>query len=158
MRALKASVNFDALDILHREIHLHLDRLDSLARQIEANGVDTAAQHEAGSIESFFSSHARKHHLEEETRVFPSLLASRNLDLVGTVHRLRQDHGWIEEDWLALAPQLRAMAMGSTWIDLAEFQHNAQVFIALCREHLAIEDTLVYPEAKARQSDARNAG
>ena len=62
---------------------------------------------------------------------------------------LQQDHCWIEEDWLELAPQLRAIASGNNWIDSAEFQHNAEIFLALTRGHIDLEEKMIYPEARA---------
>ncbi|MGI9133645.1 MAG: hemerythrin domain-containing protein, partial [Rhodoferax sp.] len=64
------------------------------------------------------------------------------------VRRLQQDHGWIEENWLELAPQLRAIASGNSWLDSAEFQHYTEVFIDLCREHIALEESQAYPQSR----------
>jgi hypothetical protein len=62
---------------------------------------------------------------------------------------LQQDHGWIEEDWLAIAPQLRAIAAGYNWYDPDELRHGISVFLELCREHIQLEESIIYPEAKA---------
>jgi hypothetical protein len=142
-------VNFEALDACHQQIGLHLERLDALIKHIEASGADAHARSEAGAIETFFSGTSRAHHAEEEKSVFPPLLASGTESLVASVRSLQQDHGWIEENWLELAPQLRAIALGNTWTDAAEFMHYAEVFLELCREHIALEETLIYPESKA---------
>ncbi len=117
---------------------------------LSAAGVDAHAQQEARAIEAFFSETSQKHHLDEEAKVFPALLASGDEALVATVRMLQQDHGWIEEDWLALAPQLRAIAAGYSWYDPAELQHGIEVFLELCREHIQLEESVIYPEAKAR--------
>ena len=135
--ATNETVNFEALDACHQQIMQHLNRLSSLIRRINASGVDQQARREAGAIESFFSTTSRQHHAEEEKSVFPSLLASGKEDLVASVRSLQQDHGWIEENWLELAPQLSAIALGNTWTDTAEFLHYAEVFLELCREHIA---------------------
>jgi hemerythrin-like domain-containing protein len=66
---------------------------------------------------------------------------------------LQQDHGWIEENWIELSPQLRALALGNTWLDAAEFNHYAEVFLELCREHIALEESMIYPESKARWAE-----
>lgn len=142
--------DFKALDDCHQRIAEHLDRLGALMDHLDSAGVDTHARKEAAAIESFFSSTSQRHHLDEETKVFPQLLASSDVDLVATVRMLQQDHGWIEEDWLAIAPQLRAIANGYNWYDPAELRHALQVFLDLCREHIALEESLIYPEAKAQ--------
>jgi hypothetical protein len=63
---------------------------------------------------------------------------------------LKQGHGWIERNWNALGPQLRAIAKGESWPDPAGFRQGVAVFVALCQEHIALEETLIYPESKAR--------
>ena len=145
-----APADFKALDDCHQQIAAHLDRLGALMDHLDRAGVDPQAQEEARAIEAFFSSTSQRHHLDEETKVFPQLLASTDVDLVSTVRMLQQDHGWIEEDWIAIAPQLRAIASGYSWYDPAELRHALQVFLDLCREHIALEESLIYPEAKAQ--------
>ncbi|MEI8324278.1 MAG: hemerythrin domain-containing protein [Betaproteobacteria bacterium] len=150
MSAVSSPFNFDALDACHQQIQRHLANLSALAQQIEADGVNAQAQQTAADIEAFFSATARQHHQEEEKSVFPALLSSGDADLASAVRSLQQDHGWIEENWLELAPQLRAIALGNSWYDSAEFQHGVQVFLELVGDHIALEESLIYPESKAR--------
>ena len=154
MSTVPEPVNFEALDACHRQIHAHLTELAALARHIETLGVDAKIQQQAASIEAFFSGTSRQHHADEEKNVFPPLLASGNAELETAVRTLQQDHGWIEENWIELAPQLRAIASGNNWFDAAEFQHDVKVYVALCQGHIALEETLIYPEAKARWAQA----
>lgn len=154
MKAGPDPINFEALDACHQQIHEHLTGLAALAQHIEAQGMDAKAQQQAGTIEAFFSGTSRQHHADEEKSVFPPLLASGNAELASAVRTLQQDHGWIEENWLELAPQLRAIASGNSWLDTAEFQHYVEVFLELCRGHIALEETLIYPESKARWAQA----
>jgi len=142
--------DFHALDEAHRDIAAHLDRLAALFDHLAVHGVDAHAQQEARRIEAFFTDTSQRHHQEEEAKVFPSLLASSDEALVATVRMLQQDHGWIEEDWLALAPQLRAIAAGYSWYDIDELRHGVEVFLELCREHIQLEESIIYPEAKAQ--------
>ncbi len=150
MSAVSSPFNFDALDECHQQIQQHLAELSSLAQQIDADGVNAKSQQMAADIETFFSGTSRQHHQEEEKNVFPGLLASGDADLAAAVRSLQQDHGWIEENWLELAPQLRAIALGNSWYDAAEFQHGVQVFLELVGDHIALEESLIYPESKAR--------
>ena len=70
--------------------------------------------------------------------VFPSLLTSGDAVLVQHVHRLQQDHGWLEEDWLELQPQLRAVVEGYNWYDLDFLRAAVPVFTdAVPRPHRA---------------------
>jgi hypothetical protein len=69
------------------------------------------------------------------------------------VRTLQQDHGWIEENWIELAPQLRAIATGSHWFEPAELLHAVEVFHDLCLGHIALEESVIYPESKALWAD-----
>jgi hemerythrin-like domain-containing protein len=152
-----ATIGFDALDACHQQIFAHLTLLTGLAAQVAANGVDAVAQQQAALIETFFSGTSRQHHLDEEKNVFAPLLAGSDAELTALVRVLQQDHGWIEENWLELAPQLRAMALGNGWYDEAEFQHNVEVFFDLCQGHIELEEKMIYPQARtlALQSGAK---
>ena len=141
---------FDALDACHRQIQAHMQDLQGLMDYITEHGVDAHARQQAGAIEAFFSGTSREHHQDEVRQVFPELLASGNADLTAAVRTLQQDHGWIEENWIELAPQLRAIASGNGWLDEAEFRHYVEVFLELLQGHIALEETLIYPESKAR--------
>ena len=143
-------VSLTVLSACHEQILENLTLLSALAKRIEAQGVDAGAQQQASAIESFFSGTSRQHHADEEKWVFPTLLASGRPELIEAVRILQQDHGWIEENWIELAPQLRAIASGNNWFDPAEFQHDQEVFLELCRGHVAMEETLVYPTIKTR--------
>lgn len=154
MSASSEPLGFETLDACHQQIHTHLNELAALARHIEVAGVDAKAQQQAGAIETFFSETSRQHHAEEEKHVFPVLLASGDAELATAVRTLQQDHGWIEENWIELAPQLRAIASGNNWFEVSEFQHDVEVFLVLCQDHLVLEETLVYPEAKTRLAQA----
>jgi hemerythrin-like domain-containing protein len=152
MKATTGGADFTALDAVHRRIADHLDRLDRLIEHLDRIGVDAHARTEARAIESFLSQTAAQHHHDEETQVFPGLLSSADAELVASVRMLQQDHGWIEEDWLEMAPQLRAIASGYSWYDPAELRHAVQVFGELCREHIALEESVIYPQARALAS------
>jgi iron-sulfur cluster repair protein YtfE (RIC family) len=154
MRVDSEPTPFEALDACHREILAHQKDLVELAREIETKGVDAPAQRKAGAIEAFFSGTSRQHHEQEEKTVFPPLLAMGDAALAETVRTLEQDHGWIEENWIELAPQLSAIASGNNWLDAAEFQHGVQVFVDLCTGHIALEETVVYPESRAQWARA----
>ena len=148
--ATKSPQPFEVLDACHQQILTALDRMQNLLTHLEANGVDATAQGMARDIYIFFNETARHHHLDEEKHVFPALLNSGDEALVRHVLHLQQDHGWIEEDWLELAPQFEAMAAGYSWYNLDQLNHALPVYTALYPDHMALEESLAYPEAKAR--------
>lgn len=141
---------FEALDACHRDIARHLAALSALARHIDESGIDDKARQQSATIEAFFSGTSRQHHRDEEQGVFPALLNGGNAELAQTVRTLQQDHGWIEENWIELAPRLRAIASGNGWTDPVEFQNYVEVFTELLQGHIALEESLIYPESKAR--------
>ncbi len=141
---------FNTLDACHQQIQEHLTELSDLLDRLDADSDSAHCRQKAKTIEAFFSETARTHHAEEERNVFPDLLLSEKPEVVQAVQTLKQDHGWIEQNWLELAPMLRAIAQGEDWPDMAELKHNTEVFLNLCRDHIVLEETLIYPEAKAR--------
>jgi hemerythrin-like domain-containing protein len=139
---------FDALDSCHREVMKHLQVLDRLVHHLERRGVDDEARRLAKVVCEFFAETARSHHADEERSVFPALLAGSDPALVQHVHRLQQDHGWLEEDWGELSLQLSAVADGYSWYEMEALRGSVEVFTALYHDHIALEESLIYPEAR----------
>ena len=143
------------LDAYHAQVRGHLDRLAGLASRVEHGQLDEETRAEACAVEAFFSGSMQEHHRVEESGVFPVLLASDDRELVDVVRTLQQDHGWMEQNWIELAPQLRAIAQGNAWVDPAEFMHATEVFLELGYGHSALEEAVVYPRAQAAREAAR---
>jgi iron-sulfur cluster repair protein YtfE (RIC family) len=142
--------SFEALDKTHRQVLETLGELAKLLEHLDAHGLDQAARTRAADICRFFDETARSHHMAEEQVVFPSLLADGDSELVQHVQRLQQDHGWLEEDWLEIGPQLRAVAEGYNWYDLDFLRQGLPIFDELYRDHIALEESMIYPEARRR--------
>jgi hemerythrin-like domain-containing protein len=138
----------ESLQSTHHELLLALDQLTRLLRDIDEQGATPELRAIAHSLTRFLDETGRSHHAQEERSIFPALLASGDVELVQHVRRLQQDHGWLEEDWLELGPQLDALAHGIGGVDLASMAAAAEVFSALYREHIALEENVVYPEAR----------
>ena len=141
---------FDALDVCHRQTLLTLGKLAALITGLRRHGCDATARALASEIVTHFSTTARRHHEDEERYVFPRLLAGDDPDIVHAVQRLQQEHGWLEENWRELSPQLDAVASGQSWFDLDALQEAATVFIGLSHDHIALEESCIYPQARAR--------
>lgn len=138
----------DRLDRTHHDMVDQLAALVQLMAHLEAQGVDAAARQSAKALCKFFSETARSHHADEETLVFPALIRQGDPALIAHVLRLQQDHGWLEEDWLELSPQLQAVAEGYSWYELDGLRQAVEVFTGLYQEHIALEESLIYPEAR----------
>ncbi len=141
--------SFEALDTCHQQIQQHLDELATLINHAKAcHALDDATRKMADSIEIFFSTVARGHHAAEEQDVFPCLLSSGKSETVVLVRDLIEDHFWIEKFWLDLSPVLREIAEGGQIDDVAKFEKTAGTFFELCSQHIAVEEAMIYPDAK----------
>lgn len=142
----------EALDRTHHQMLQVLADLTTLVDHLESQGVDPAARTRAQAICRFFDDTARQHHADEETLVFPALVRKGDKALIQHVLRLQQDHGWLEEDWLELEPQLQAVAQGYSWYELDGLRAGVGVFAALYQEHIALEESMIYPAARAQMA------
>ncbi|HPO19897.1 MAG TPA: hemerythrin domain-containing protein [Rubrivivax sp.] len=141
---------FDFLDRSHQELQRQLVALRRLVGAVADDTLDAAGRDELKRTIAWFNREARQHHLDEEHHVFPPLLQSTDANVVQTTLRLRQDHGWIEENWLELEPSLEAAAGGYSWFDRDTLAQGVEVFEQLYIDHLTLEESLAYPEARAR--------
>lgn len=139
---------FDALDRTHGEVVQSLRELERLIERLAAGDIDAGMRAAAAALCAFFDGTSRAHHEDEERVVFPPLLAGGDATLIQHVRRLQQDHGWLEEDWRELRPHLSAVADGLQWLDTDLLREMAAVFSALYIEHIALEESLVYPASK----------
>jgi iron-sulfur cluster repair protein YtfE (RIC family) len=131
------------LDAYHNQVRGFLDRLAALATRVANEQLGAETRAEACAIEAFFSGSMQEHHRLEEASVFPALLDSGNAELVTAARTLQQDHGWMEQNWIEVGPQLRAIAQGNHWVDPAEFMHGVEVFLELCYAHTTLEGSLI---------------
>jgi hemerythrin-like domain-containing protein len=138
----------DDLDDMHHRMLDALKDLDALLDTLERDGISDPARESARSICGFFDDHARTHHAAEEAHVFPVLMRDADDTLAQHIKRLQQDHGWLEEDWIELEPQLKAVSEGYSWYNLDELRAGVRVFAALCQDHIALEESLIYPLAR----------
>jgi hemerythrin-like domain-containing protein len=140
---------FDVLDGCHRQIIFKLGLLAALILRLRSRGADAEAREMAKRISHFFSTTARLHPEDEERHVFPRLVATAGPGLVQDVRGLRQAHGRLEENWIELGAMLDAVGAGA-WHDLDALEHAAKIFTELSRDHVALEESFIYPEARAR--------
>lgn len=149
---------FEFLDSTHREIQQRVRQLHALVDAIESSGLNADARAQAREVLDYFNGEARQHHLDEEKHIFPALLNSQNAELVQAAEHLTQDHGWLEENWLQIAPSLEAATHGNLWFDTMELRHALEVFEALYLDHILLEESIAYPEAKKRLDACDTAG
>ena len=141
---------FDVLDTCHRQTLLTLDKLTALVARLGSSGTDDDARATAAEIVHFFLTTARQHHEDEERHVFPKIVANDDPEVVQAVLRLSQDHHWLDKDWMEISPQVDAVACGMNGYDLDVLREGVEIFAALSREHITLEESLIYPQARAR--------
>jgi hemerythrin-like domain-containing protein len=151
---------FEVLDACHRQTLDILAGLAGLTARLDADGPSAEDRAAAAQVVTFFSTIARQHHEDEERHVFPKMLASTDPEIVQTVLRLQQDHRWLEQDWMELKPMLQAVADGQRWYDPEAMREGVEIFLALSREHVELEESCIYPQARVRlrTSDRREMG
>jgi len=153
-----ATAVFEFLDSTHQEIQSHIKLLRALVDAIESDGLNPTNRGQARRVLDYFNGEARQHHLDEEKHIFPALLASQNAEIVQAAEHLIQDHGWLEENWIQIAPSLEAATGGNLWFDPMELRHALEVFEALYLDHIVLEESIAYPEAKKRLMRADTSG
>lgn len=141
---------FEVLDACHRQMLVTLGQLSALVTSLDGPGPDAQTRAMAAEVVHFFSTTARQHHEDEELHVFPTMLAGSDPEVVQAVLRLQQDHRWLEQDWLEISPLLDAVAAGQSWYDLAALREGVEIFLALSHEHIELEESLIYPQARAQ--------
>lgn len=146
---------FEVLDEFHRQCMRELDRLAMLAQALAGGEADPAARATAREIVHHFCGASRRHHQDEEIHVFPGLMQGSDAAVRQAVLRLQQDHFWIEEDWRQIEPLLCAVAEGQSWVDMDLLRECVEVFVALMHDHIALEESLIYPQARRGLSPAQ---
>jgi len=141
---------FAVLDECHRRTLDAIDKLEVVVARLEGNAPDVDTRALAAEIVRHFETTAREHHADEERHLFPALAASGDAALQQAVLRLQQDHHWLEEDWRALQPSLDAIACGQSWYDVETLREGSAIFAELSRDHIALEESCLYPAARAR--------
>jgi hypothetical protein len=59
----------------------------------------------------------------------------------------------MDVNWRSLQPQLDALARGHCSFDPDLFRDGSRILAALVRDHILLEESLVYPEAMRRLTD-----
>ena len=132
-------------DNSHQQIAAMLQRLTQLANDLAEQGTTLPLRTEARAVRDWLGREAREHHLDEERHIFPPLLASGDEELMHVTRLLQQDHGWLEENWLSIQPELPAAVEGFTSFNAASLQETSRLFCQLYADHMLLEESVAYP-------------
>lgn len=141
---------FDVLDGCHRDILIHLDKLIAVVSHLQLAAPNEKVREHAHEVVEFFSGPARQHNYDEERHVFPTLMACDDPEVKRAAEGLCEDHAWIEFCWLDIEPHLAAAATGLPLYDLPALRSAAEAFVTVTREHVALEESLLYPQLRGR--------
>ncbi len=140
---------FEMLDACHERVGRMLALLQRLREHLEGGRADEPARQAARDVMRYFDLAAPHHHQDEETHVFPALLASGDAALVRLAEALQHEHRGMAAAWAALRPGLLALAEGH-WPAAQAALIFAQwhEFAALYAGHAQREDDIAYPAAR----------
>jgi iron-sulfur cluster repair protein YtfE (RIC family) len=142
---------FDVLGNAHRDVRIHLGKLTTLVAELKRGGApNDGLRREARELIAFFSGPAREHNYDEELHVFPTLLACDDAELRHAAEALGEDHAWIELCWLDIEAQLALAGGGSSSYDGPTLRAAVESFITGMTEHMALEESLLYPQLRRR--------
>lgn len=130
----------------HDRIERQLATLGRLQRHLPEHGADAQARSAARALLRYFDHAAPNHHADEESSVFPRLLA-RAPSARDLIARLERDHEHLGLNWRKLRPLLAGIASGQRAVLPPALVHEVQ----RCYEsHMAIENESLMPMCAER--------
>jgi hemerythrin-like domain-containing protein len=145
---------FEMLEACHERVQRSLALLDRLVEHVHGQGLDADARSAARDVLRYFDLAAPLHHEDEERHVLPRLAASADAESRALAALLQQEHRRQETLWQVLREPLAAWAAEPAEgaappperfpapDALSEFQ-------ALYARHIAREESVAYPQARA---------
>ena len=146
---------FEMLEACHERVNRTLDLLRRLMAHIDTNGHDTSSRSAAADVLRYFDIAAPLHHEDEELHVFPALARRTDVKLRAAIAALQGDHERMAMYWAQLRGALVLWRddAAAPAIDGAT-RRLAADFIGGYAAHIATEEELVYPAARACFDDA----
>lgn len=135
----------------HRRIEMFLGALEAAAAVLD-RPPDAAARRGLDAALAYFREAAPKHNADEEASLFPRLRAISSAEMhsaLAVLERLEREHRWAdplhaEIDRLGR----RYLAMGElTPQEVVVFRESVGSLGRMYREHIGVEDSLVFPLA-----------
>lgn len=151
---------FEMLEACHERVYRMLALLARLREHVRGHGADVQAQQAARDVMRYFDLAAPQHHRDEEMHVFPRLLAQGDPAVVPVVRRLQQDHAAMETRWAAVRLVLARVADGTLRQWAPDDDAVLDAFAGPYADHIAAEEQIAYPRARALmgEEDVADAG
>jgi hemerythrin-like domain-containing protein len=144
---------FEMLSACHERMQRSLQLLSRLIAHLAEAG-DAPRDREmatsaARDVMRYFDIAAPAHHEDEEQHVFPLVRATGDDELIDAITQLQADHQAMLAAWRPLRALLDGVAQAGTAPDLHALEAAAQAFASLYDEHIALEDSVIFPAARA---------
>jgi hemerythrin-like domain-containing protein len=140
---------FEMLQACHERVRRSLGLLERIVAHVDALGHDAQSRAAAGDVLRYFDQAAPQHHEDEERHVFPALAGQSEQAVRAAVRQLQADHVRMHALWSRLRRVLlRWQDADPPPVSAAERGLIAE-FAACYPPHIALEESLVYPAARA---------
>ncbi len=147
---------FEMLEACHERVQRSLGLLERLLAHIDENGHDASSRSAASDVLRYFDIAAPLHHEDEERHVFPAVMAHADAQMQEAVAQLQADHVHMGLLWEQLRPVLLAWREAEPAPLVTEADRTlVQAFTHCHVSHMSLENTLVYPAARAHFDAAR---
>jgi hemerythrin-like domain-containing protein len=146
---------FEMMAACHERLDRMLALLEKLRAHLPRHGADDQARQAAKDVMRYFDQAAPQHHRDEELHVFPPLLAQADAQTVDVVRQLQREHAAMEAGWVRVREVLAAIAGGSLAALSAQHAEVLDAFAALYSAHIAAEERIAYPAARALLNEAQ---
>lgn len=140
---------FEMLEACHERVQRTLALLGKLCRYLDDHACDDSARQAARDVLRYFDVAAPLHHEDEELHIFPLLLAEGAPAVVARVQQLQHEHQQMAAHWQDARVRLQALAEGHRSAFSAEDEAAFTRFSAGYAAHIASEEQVVYPAARA---------
>ncbi|HLO93828.1 MAG TPA: hemerythrin domain-containing protein [Burkholderiaceae bacterium] len=150
---------FELLQACHERVERSLQLLVRLRQHLKVQGLDSRARDAARDIRRYFDIAAPLHHEDEERHVLPVLEQLQDEALQEVCTRLRDDHQRIHAQWQVLRALLAQLDQQPDGVmpplQLDMLSRAGDAFVDIHKEHLRLEDQLVFPGARQALSTAQ---
>ena len=147
---------FEMLEACHERVQRSVGLLERLLVHIEAHGHDASSRSAAADVLRYFDIAAPLHHEDEELHIFPPLEASADVQMRETIAQLKLDHVRMSTMWAELRQVIQAWRDADPAPAVSEDNRTLiREFARSYAQHIPLEETLVYPAARAAMASRR---
>lgn len=137
---------FEMLGACHQRVERMLGLLERLLPHLGAQGADAQAREAARDVMRYFDTAASHHHEDEERHVLPLL---RERGHAALAERVLKEHQVMAAAWAGVRAVLLELEQGRWRADHPTVAADWRAFAMLYREHIALEESQLFPLARA---------